>query len=180
MRALDVVGLIECRQGGGNYISDSFERALLQPLSVMFMLQQSKPEEIMDLRRVLEIEAVSLAAKRITPDDAEEIVKLAAELKAAEGEFENSRIDKEIHYRIAKSSGNFLLHNTLNAISTLIEYFIKDARASILTSKDNREVLLGIHEDICRAVANHQVELAVESMTKHFELIEEYYINRTK
>lgn len=177
LRALEVIGLIESRQGGGNYISDNFEKTLLEPLSVMFMLQQSKPEEIMELRRVLEIEAVSLAAKRINNEDAEDLLKLVESFKTAEGEAENSRIDKELHYKIAKLSGNFLLHNTLSAISNLIEYFIKDARASILISSENREVLLGTHEEICIAIAKHDQDKAVKAMKKHFELIEEFYLS---
>lgn len=180
LRALDVIGLTESRQGGGNYIRDNFENSLFQPLSVMFMLQQSNPEEILSLRRVLEIEAASLAAQRITPEHIKELTELVTALKEANHEEQRVRIDKEFHYKIAKASGNFLLLNTLNAISTLIEYFIKDARASILSGGDTSEILIKQHEDMCRAIASHDVQEATQAMKKHFDLIEKDYLKKLK
>lgn len=178
LRALDVIGLIESRQGGGNYIVESFDKSLFQPLSIMFMLQQGKPEEITRLRRVLEIEAVTLAAERITVEQAEKLWQLVEELKEAEGEENNARLDKEFHYEIYRASGNFLLIHILNAISTMVEYFIIDARASILTDKENREMLLKCHEDIYKALLEHQGQEAVNAMKQHFDLIDKYYIKR--
>lgn len=178
LRALDVIGLTESRQGGGNYIRDNFENSLFQPLSVMFMLQQSSAEEILSLRKVLEIEAATLAAERITPKYTLELTQLITALKEATHEEQRVAIDKEFHYKIAKASGNFLLLNTLNAISTLVEYFIKDARASILSGGEKSDLLIKQHEDMCKAIVSHDPEAAILAMKKHFDLIEKEYLTK--
>ena len=53
VRALDVIGLIESRQGAGNYIKETFEESLIQPLSVMFLLEQNDFTEINEFRFIL-------------------------------------------------------------------------------------------------------------------------------
>src|SRR5690554_3631179 len=69
LRALQIIGLIESRQGGGNYIKDSFDDNLIEPLSMMFVLQNSRNSEILELRRVLEVETARLAAKNISDEE---------------------------------------------------------------------------------------------------------------
>ncbi len=179
LRALEVIGLVESRQGGGNFIRANFEKSLFQPMSVMFMLQKSKPEDILVLRRILEIESAVLAASRITEAEILEMGKLIDDFKSADNEQSSVKIDKEFHYRVAQASGNLLLLNTLNVISTLIEYFIKDARAAIMRDKENKEVLIAQHEEIFKGLEAHDAERASTAMKKHFELIEKRYLERT-
>ena len=46
LRALEVIGLIESIQGAGNYIRTNFDNSLIEPLSLMFMLQESSVKEM--------------------------------------------------------------------------------------------------------------------------------------
>lgn len=68
LRALEIVGLIKCKQGEGNFIRDNFDNSLFEPLSLVFMLERSNKEDIIEVRRIIEVEAAALAAKRITKD----------------------------------------------------------------------------------------------------------------
>ena len=76
LRALEVIGLIECRQGEGNYIKTSFQDNLFEPLSIMFMLEGSNPEAIWELRKIMEVEAAGLASKRITDEQLKELKEI--------------------------------------------------------------------------------------------------------
>ena len=64
IKALETLGLVESKHGGGNYIKNDFEDILLEPLSIVFMLLGSNDSEILELRKVIEPEvAKSMAAK---------------------------------------------------------------------------------------------------------------------
>lgn len=174
LRALQIIGLIECKQGEGNYISQSFENGLFEPLSIMFMLQDSDPKEIIEVRKIIEVEAVAIAAQKITNLELESLEILIKALKSSQNEDDNVKIDKKFHYEIAKASRNFIIGNILNAISSLIDSFIKDARKKILIDEKNLEVLVKQHEDIYDALKSRNSKKAAEAMRKHLDFANDY------
>ncbi|AVP54398.1 GntR family transcriptional regulator [Clostridium tetani] len=178
LRSLEIVGLIESRQGEGNFIKEDFEDGLIEPLSVMFMLQDSKSEEILELRKIIEVGTIKLAAERITESELEELNELKEKLKTPNKEENLAEIDREFHYKIAAASKNFLLLGVLNAISALMESYIKDARKSILEEEGNRQELITQHENIFEALNNNSEDEAAEAMTKHLDFANKYMINR--
>lgn len=178
LRCLEIIGLIESRQGEGNFIKENFENGLIEPLSVMFMLKDSKSEEILELRKIIEIGTVQLAAKRISKSELDELKELKEKLKNLNKEENLAEIDREFHYKIAEASQNFLLLGVLNAISSLIESYIKDARKSILEEEGNRQELIKQHENIFEALNNNNEDEAIKAMTKHLDFANKYMINR--
>lgn len=171
LRALQIIGLIESKQGGGNYIRDSFEDNLIEPLSLMFVLQNSKKMEILELRRVLEVETARLAAKKIKDEPLLRMKEIVDIMKETLDEEYNVVLDKEFHYIIAKESGNRLIVSILTAVSSLIDSFIKEAREAILSHEENRETLTKHHENIYLALAAHDEEQAGQVMQEHMDLI---------
>jgi GntR family transcriptional regulator, transcriptional repressor for pyruvate dehydrogenase complex len=174
IRALQIIGLVECRQGGGNFIKESFENSLFEPLSIMFVLQNSKPEEILELRKIVEVETAALAAEKITDDELKSMEAILEELKASTDEELSSRLDKEFHYKIAHASRNFLVVSVLSAVSSLMDSFIKDAREMILKQSENKEVLMEHHEGIYKALASRDRNKAAAAMRKHLDLVNGY------
>lgn len=174
IRALQIIGLVECKQGGGNFIKENFENSLFEPLSIMFVLQNSKPEEILELRKIIEVETAALAAEKITNKDLEDIKAIIIQMKNSNDEELDARLDKELHYKIAYSSENFLVVSVLSAVSSLLDSFIKDARQMILKQKENKEVLLEHHESLYKALLAHDRNKAAEAMRKHLDLINDY------
>jgi GntR family transcriptional regulator, transcriptional repressor for pyruvate dehydrogenase complex len=176
LRALQIIGLVDCRQGEGNFINKEFENSLFEPLSMMFMLQESSSIEILELRRVIEAETAKMAAKKITDEELKSLGMLLKSFDNINNEEDNSEIDKKFHYEIAKASGNFLIFSILNAISSLMDAFIKDARKKILSEEDNIEVLAKQHWYIYEALQNHDPEKASEAMVKHLDFTNKYYM----
>lgn len=174
LRALQIIGLIECKQGEGNYISQNFENSLFEPLSIMFMLQDSDPKEIIEVRKIIEVETVAIAAQKITNLELESLEILIKALKSSHNEDDNVKIDKKFHYEIAQASRNCIIVNILNAISSLIDSFIKDARKKILVNEKNLEVLVKQHEDVYEALKNHNSKKAAEAMKNHLDFANDY------
>jgi GntR family transcriptional repressor for pyruvate dehydrogenase complex len=175
IKALEVSGLIESKQGAGNYIRENFDQILLEPLSMMFMLEGSSSKEIVEFREALELQTAVLAAKNITEDELEVIRELVEKIKECDNEDINAIHDKEIHYNIAKASRNVLIMGMLNVISELIDDVIKDSRKKILSEQANKERLNNQHELIYNALKARDASKAYEAMKGHFNLIEDYF-----
>lgn len=174
IRALQIIGLVECRQGGGNFIKESFENSLFEPLSIMFVLQNSRPEEILELRKIVEVGTAMLAAEKIEESELKEIEVILEQMKRSSDEELNAKLDKELHYKIAYASKNFLVVSILSAVSSLVDSFIKDARNMILKQKENKEVLIEHHEKLYKALLAHDKNKAAEVMRKHLDFIVDY------
>lgn len=175
LRALEVIGLVESRQGAGNYIRTNFNNSLFEPLSIMFMLQESSPKEMYDLRETLELQCAKLSAKNIEDNELELLTAILDRMYVAESEEESLELDIKFHYLLAKTSRNVLLINVLEVISQLMDEFIKKSRMQILHEGNTRENLLEIHENLVRALKCRD-ELKVSSaMKEHFDLIRKAY-----
>ncbi len=174
LRALEVIGLIECRQGEGNFIKSSFQDNLFEPLSIMYMLEGTNPGDILELRKIMEVEAAGLAAKRITEEQLAELKEIMERFENCKDEELNAMIDKELHYKIAECSGNVLIFNILRTVSLLVDDFIKDARRLILADQDKKKMLLLQHKDIYLAVEMHSSVAARKAMRQHLDYTNKY------
>ena len=116
LRALEVIGLIESIQGAGNYIRTNFDNSLIEPLSLMFMLQESSVKEMYDLRETLELQCVKLSARYIEENELGLLTAILNRMYLAKTEEESLELDIEFHYLIAKTSRNMLLINVLEVL----------------------------------------------------------------
>lgn len=174
LRALEVIGLIECRQGEGNFIKSSFQDNLFEPLSIMYTLEGTNPEDILELRKIMEVEASGLAAKRITDEQLGELKEIMERFENCTDEKMNAMIDKELHYKIAEYSGNVLIFNILRTVSHLVDDFIKDTRKLIIADLEKKETLLLQHKEIYLAIEMHSSVAARKAMRQHLDYTNRY------
>ena len=175
IRALEVVGLVESRQGAGNYIKTNFDNSLFEPLSVMFMLQESSVEEMYDLRETLELQCAKLCAKKIEDNELALLNVIVDRMYISGSEEESLELDIKFHYLIAKASRNVLLINVLEVISQLMDEFIRKSRMQILHEGNTKEGLLEIHENLLRALKCRDESKVYNAMKEHFNLIRKSY-----
>lgn len=177
LRALQVIGLIDSRQGEGNFIKQSFEDSLFEPLSIIFMLQGGKTEEIMEVRKIIEVRTAAIAAEKINDEQLSNLERLANAFKTSKDEKDNVELDKQFHYQIAQVTENFLIKNILNSMSFLMDSFLKEARSKILVDEGNLSVLAAQHIKIYEAIKNHDDKMASEEMKKHLDFTDKYIKN---
>ncbi len=171
LRALQIIGLVECRQGGGNFIRESFEDNLIEPLSLMFVLQNSRNLELIELRKSIEVQMAALAADKITDIELGELEGIIKKMKEDPTEAQSVRLDADFHYLIARSSGNRLMESILRAVSSLMDTFIKETREELLMNPENDEKLVQTHEDIAVALRSHDSSKAAEAMERHLDFV---------
>jgi len=179
LRVLETMGVIESRQGEGNFICSNIEKSLLQPLSMMFKLNNGSFSDIYELRSILEIECARLSAIRATDMDCRELLSVVEEMEQetfGENRYEILvELDKKFHNTLSDMSKNYLIESLFSTISNLFEKFIEDARYKIILfdSEQANKSLLIQHKKICESIIKKNQDMAVEAMREHMEYVME-------
>ncbi|PUU92261.1 FadR/GntR family transcriptional regulator [Halanaerobium sp.] len=171
--ALEMIGLIESRPGEGTFIRDSFDEDIFNPLSLILLLNDNVAEELLELRRVLEIDCVKLAAERATEAEIEELQSYIEDLLSSSGyEEESIKADKMFHYTIARASGNKVLLFFMRSISEAMDFHIKNTRTKLVSKKETMTDFASQHQQIFKALKEHNPEQAAAEMKNHLDYVE--------
>lgn len=173
-RALQVRGLISSKQGGGNYISDDVDDALIETLSIMFMLRQSQPKEILELRSTLETGIAELAAKKIEKNELNILHSIIRKMEQCKNAEKDSILDRQFHHTLATASKNSFILCIWKSAFYIIDSFIAKARESILIHEENKKVLLTQHKQIFDAIKNKNPIEASDAMNTHLKFVNNY------
>lgn len=179
LKALEVLGLVECRHGLGNFIVDKVEDNFYKPLSLSFKLSGGDSQEILELRYLLETFAVRIAAKQASEEDVQALRELLQRMMDAPTHQEKSKYDKAIHYQIVSLCKNSLISHTYENVSYLLESFISQTvDLSYYSEGDSVESIYEEHKNIINAIAAHHEELAVSYMNIHLGNIDYYRLHK--
>lgn len=180
IRVMETMGIIESKQGEGNFICSNINKSLIEPLSLLFKLNNGSWHEVIELRQALELEAVKFASERITKYEAMELENIIKEMREEiDGKNRNEVLvilDQKFHNKISSISKNYLIECLFLTSSKLFEGFIKDAREKIINRYSDEKILLNQHIDIYNAIVNKDSNLAYKKMEDHMRLIKENYI----
>lgn len=174
LRALELLGIITSVRGGANYIARDLEYCLIAPLSILFRLHNGSVQQAQQLRSALECKAAALAAERCTPVDAAQLQLLLAQLDAEEDEKIRADLDRDLHLKVGKMTGNPMIFSVLSAASQLTENIITGIRAYIMQKNHTASDVDGQHRRIVEAIVNGQPEQAQRHMQEHMTTIEGY------
>ena len=174
IKSLEMLGLVECVQGDGSYIAQNLDQSLIQPLSIMFMLEGATLSQVQQLRRAMELTTAALAAERITPRELAALEGLCARLEDDLPEASLAQLDLELHYGIARAAGNALILATLSGAQALIDTQIKGVRAQMLKEPHNRRQIGAQHRAVVDALGAGDPAGAAAAMEAHMAFIEEY------
>lgn len=179
LRVLETMGVVESRQGEGNFICSNVNKSLIEPLSLIFKLNNGSWEDVIELRQALELETVKFASKRVTKEEADELKFI---INKMEEEINNQNrneilvnLDQKFHNKIASISKNYLIECLFLTSSNLFEEFIDDARRKIVNKYSDERVLLNQHKEIYNAIISNDSNLAYKKMEEHMNLIKENY-----
>lgn len=173
-KILSIVGLIENRPGSGTYIKDEFDEWPEGPMAIVLKLTDTTTDDVLEFRRMIEVEISTLAAERITEAEIEKLKECYGEMLNADGEVEKSKLDKSFHYLIAKASKNSIILNAYNAMAPMIQLFTYNIRHRVLEN-ESEDILETLHRDIYESIINRDREKARNSMKTHMDMINKYY-----
>ena len=153
LRTLENMGLLECRQGQGNFLVNHIGQSLGSLFSVLLFTKESNYVEISQLRRFIEIGAFLLAAKNPDPEAREELGEILDKIDQCQAK-ERVKLDKQFHDYLIQISGNHLLVLLNEALSELFE-------------------TLACHRRVYDCLEKNDVQEGMKAIREHYNIIDE-------
>ena len=170
IRSLELMGMVEPRQGAGTIVRDISPDSLANPLANALKSKEELIGELFDFRKMVEPELAARAAARASADEISEmeaiLVRQEEKIRARENAVAE---DSEFHYAIAMASGNTVV---LKVLDTLMD-LLRGSRVRSLQVEGRPQKSLAGHRRILTAIRRHDAEGAREAMRRHIEKVEE-------
>ena len=158
LSALEALGLIESRHGGGNYVTSDLSN-IFNPFTLQYYLAEGKETDIVEFRYLLEVQLARLAAAKATESDISRLAAIVENMKSVESLEERLQENLAFHRELAHINGNVLI---LTIYDSIIQLVIEQ------TSLTDGEHFHRSHERILRAIQSGDSSLAGQSMSDHF------------
>ena len=167
VKALEARGVLESSTGSGVSVRLADFNMVSQSLQTYMQLSKQVDFEIRlnEVRQVLEVEMVALAANRITPEQRKQLRQICKEMRVGSNNSkEMAELDFRLHVTLAEATQNELFKVLLAPVINQLRNQI------ILTWEDFPRpvnVVLDQHEAIVTSVENGDAEAARQAMAKH-------------
>ena len=162
LRMLTSRNILESRQGAGIFVCKN-TGIPDDPLGFLFVKDKQKlVSDLLELRMLVEPRIAARAAQNATPEQAEELSRLAdaVEKKYTLGE-SHSAEDAAFHSKLGELSDNVIFPNLTPIISQAIDMFIELTHASL------KEETIATHRAIVDAVRKNDATAAEDAMYLH-------------
>lgn len=176
IRGLELMGLVEPRQGAGTIVRERSADSPISPFSTALKRRRELVTELLDFRKMLEPPLASRAATHASPDEISEMEDILRrqEEKLALGEPAIAE-DTEFHYSIALASGNSVVLKVIDILMDLL----RDTRERSLQVADRQRKSIAGHQRILSAIKRRDAEAAKSAMRRHIEDVEEIVLNES-
>ena len=164
LRALEMQGIIDSRQGGGTFIRTGDTEMLVGPLAAAILRGRRELAEVLEVRELIEPGIARLAARRATAEhvaELETLLQRQRECIAAERSFVEE--DTAFHYTLAKAADNHILLRLHNVILDVL----RESRQSYLHVPNRPQMSLRGHEAMLAAVKAKDVDAAYLTSLAH-------------
>ena len=169
LRSMETFGLIECRQGSGNYLSCRMSEPISEIFSIMLMLGTTNMEDVKAFRMELDKQACRTLAERADRVDiADTLVAILGETPG-DGETQAIEVDARFHYELLQLQGNRLWMTIADAIFPVYRQGIKDTL--IHASEEEQRRFSELHRAICEGLRAGSYEQCAQAIEEHYQLL---------
>jgi GntR family transcriptional regulator, transcriptional repressor for pyruvate dehydrogenase complex len=170
--ALEALGVIKSKQGGGTYVSEEApDNGLISSFTYLLLKKQMKPSEIIETRIMVECYAASLCAARAEEETLQKLNNIYKKTQVLASD-NRSRIDKEFHITIAEGTGNNGIVVVTKKVLEMMNYNMWPLIKGYSLSQPGRpEKYQKQHFEIYSAIKKHDGQLAYQKMKDHLEEI---------
>ncbi len=174
LRTMENMGMIESRQGSGNYLACNMGKSFMDSLTMMILMKRVDYLEISQLRRGIEIQALSLAMNKITDDELHNLELILNSMQEC-NQIQEVALDKEFHYALVIASKNELILNIMQALSEICEQFIDHILSKTL--KNSKAELMKSHRKVLKSLVLKDLSMGIEAVNEHYNIIDTGLMN---
>jgi GntR family transcriptional repressor for pyruvate dehydrogenase complex len=168
MSALEILGIIECRGGKGNFVKKKFNSTNYKQ-QMEELENEESPFELLEARKVIETEIAALAAEKATLPDIAEVEKVLKKMENALDDVPKAmEFDTEFHIAVAKAAHNSVLLETMIFLARgLSDSMWVNIKEKLWEQPGNPRKYIKEHKEIIDAIKNKNQEGARTKMNDH-------------
>ena len=175
VHSLQLIGLLEVRQGVGTVVRDPAAASPLNPVADVLLQKRQHIAELLEVRKMLEPPVAQRAALHINPGQVREIESILQrqeeKLRRNEPAIEE---DSLFHYAIAEAADNSVVLKLVDVLMDLL----RETRERSLQVEGRQEKSLAGHRLILAALKQCDAEAAAAAMRRHLSEIENIVLNK--
>lgn len=171
LKMLEKLGMVECRQGSGNYLAANMSDTISKCIEMMLLLKQTSKAEVIAFRRQLDL---IICREIITKDTVQNWEGAFRDILAIEwsglSHDEQVELDRRIHFTLIKASENSLWICIAEAISSVYRKWI-----DLVIARADKVVLREMqitHYEIINALLEKNFPKCEAAINIHYDLID--------
>jgi GntR family transcriptional repressor for pyruvate dehydrogenase complex len=175
IRRLELVGMVEPRQGSGTVVREVSADAIINPLTAVLVQKRKLVVELLDVRKMLEPPLAARAATHASAADVAEMEDILRRQDEKQRRGENAiDEDNEFHYAISMASDNTVVLKVLDVLMDLL----RETRERSLQVEGRPQKSIAGHRRILSAIKRHDPVAAELAMRRHIEEVSEIVLNK--
>ena len=169
------MGIIERRQGSGNYISPNIGKSISQTIKMMIALKGVSVKEVCTFRRLMEKSVCNILCEQgISDAQIKELRDLLKKMQNS-GNDKNAKADKRFHDLLILDTQNKLLIIIMEAVTDVYREWIGYVLEHI--DDEGYKKLLKCHIDILNSIEHRNSTAVNEAVDCHYDIIDELFEN---
>ena len=168
MRIMETFGMVECRQGSGNYVVCRMSEPISEIFSMMLLLGATNMNDVKEFRMELDKQACRALAAR------EDRVQIADELsaildRAPKGDLAREiDMDAQFHRALLQLENNRVWMTIAEAILPVYRRGIRDTLLHM--DHEQADITYERHRQICEGIRNGAYEACERAIEEHYSL----------
>jgi GntR family transcriptional repressor for pyruvate dehydrogenase complex len=185
LSALEMLGLVECRGGQGNFIKADGSDGTIDGELLRTLLQDHDPYEIFEARLEMEPNLAGLAAERATAEERERLSghvkrmrelgeRILAEADKQPAIAEYMEEDRKFHLEISRAAHNHVLFTVFAGVNLMMkETHWKAMKSKGLQDPANVAAYAVEHASILEAILDRDAKAADREARKHLSMLKQ-------
>lgn len=173
MRSLAAKGLVDIRPGSGMYVRGPGSAMIKEPVDLLLRSLLLRPNDVMEVREMLEVKVAGLAAERAKLSDIEAMEETIRALSVRNASVEDlAEADVTFHRLLAAATGNPLISVLTDSVNDLMLQLRLNAFR--LDRAHAIELAIKVHSHILGRVKARDAEGARRAMVEHLAISQEW------
>lgn len=170
LRVLGNMGMVESRQGSGNYLACDITKSMVDSLKMLLIVRSADQLEMSRFRRYMELAAFNMAFDSNTDIDAGALEHALNSMEHL-GAGESAYYDKQFHDTILCASRNQFMTGIMDAFSETCENFVGQVLSR--ADEDMKKRLSKAHRSLFESVKAKDIALGIQAINAHYDIIDE-------